>query len=315
MKLAMSLGHGLAPSLAVEASLKFEKHGFDFIWVSESVGYDALPILGAIATRTKNIGFGTGVVNVYSRTATQLAMAAATLEQMSPGRLTLGIGASSKGVVSSWHGLEFAHQLQRVEEYIGILKAKLRNDRAKLPEPFDSVRRDIPIVVAGVLDRMVSLSLRKADGVLFFMRRMRDVRKMCASLSSKNFQVSANVVTCVSADAASAEKRARKTVAYYLTYGDSYRRLVQLQDQHEESRKAYARIRSEWRRGRTDEAARLVPLDLLQEVSIYGTPPDCRRSIEEYARIPGLHMLGLQFNPGDHDLDDSIRLFSSLPNS
>jgi 5,10-methylenetetrahydromethanopterin reductase len=314
MKLAVSLGHGLAPFEAVEATRKFEKHGFDFVWVSESVGYDALPILGAIATRTKKIGFGTGVVNVYSRTATQLAMAAATLEQMSPGRLALGVGASSRGVVSDWHGLEYTRQLQRVEEYVDTLKTRLRKERTRLPEPFASVRRDIPIVVAGVLDRMVSLSQQRADGVLFFMRRIQDVRKMCGSLSSKTFQVYANVVTCVSRDAAAAETRARKTVAYYLTYGDSYRRLIQLQDVDEESREAYSLIRSEWREGRTDEAARLVPQTLLQEVAIYGTPYECRRTIEEYSRVHGLHMLGLQFNSGDRDLAGSIELFSSLPN-
>lgn len=313
MKLAMSLGHGLTPTQAVEASHRFEDYGYDFVWISESVGYDCFPILGAIASKTDEIGLGTGVVNVYSRTAQQVAMAAATLEQMSPGRFTLGIGASSTGVVTGWHELEFSNQLQRVDDYIRILKSKLRKDRSRLPEPFVSVRRDIPIVVAGVLDRMVSLAKEKADGVLFFMRRMQDVQRMCRSLSSEAFEVSANVVTCVSKDAAAAERRARKTVAYYLTYGDSYRRLVQLQDSDGETRRAVSSVRDEWRKGKTDEAARLVPTSLLHEVAIYGTPSDCRRSIEDYRKIRGLHTLGLQFNPGERDFADSIRLYSSFP--
>lgn len=313
MRLAVSFGHGLAPSEVIQASRRLERFGYDFVWVSESVGFDSLPILGAIAAHTRQIGFGTGVVNVYSRTPTQLAMAAATLEEISAGRFILGIGAGSAGVVSAWHGLDFSDQVQRVEDCIDLLTAKLRKEREKLPEPFSSVHRDIPIVLAGVLDRMVSLAQRKADGVLFFMRRYQDVSSRSRTLASDSFRVYANVITCVSGDREAAERRARKTVAYYLTYGDSYSRLVQLQAPGAKGGDAVVVVANHWRRGRTEEAANQVPEDLLRQLAIYGTPSDCRRTLEEYARIRGLSMLGLQFNAGERSLAESIRLYSSFP--
>ncbi len=309
------MGHGLTPSEVVEIAGRVERSGYDFVWVSESTGFDSLPILGAIATQTKKIGLGTGVVNVYSRSATQLAMAAATIEELSPGRFILGIGASSKGVVADWHRLDFRGQLVRVEAYVDALAAKLKKERARLPVPFSSVRRDIPLFLAGVGDQMVSLAKRKADGVLFFMRPLPEVSTKSRELSSDSFRVCANVVACVSSDRRAAEARARKTVAFYLTYGDSYRRLIQLRDHSGVVSEAIATVRNDWLKGRKEDAARKVPEELLRDVAIYGRPSDCRRGVEEYSQVKGLHMLGLQFNPGERSLAESMKLFSSLPDN
>ena len=313
MKLAVSLGHGLTPSEVVGAARKFEHFGFDFVWVSESVGFDSIPILGAIGTQTGRIGFGTGVVNVYSRSAVQLAMAAATIEVLSPGRFILGIGASSADVVQRWHGLDFSGQLKRVGEYADVLNLKLKKGREDLPAPFPSVRNDIPVYIAGVGDRMVRLAKQKADGVLFFMRPLSSVDAQCQQLASSTFKVCANVVTCISRDAKAAEARARKTVAFYLTYGGSYRRLVDELDSSGEVREATASVKNHWLKGRREEAARQVPEGLLSEVAIHGTPSHCGRAIEAYSRVRGLEMLGLQFNAGERGLPESLDLFSSLP--
>lgn len=313
MKLAISLGHGLSPSEAVAAAGKLERFGFDFAWVSESVGFDSLPILGAMAGQTRKIGLGTGVANVYSRSATQLAMAAATVQELSNGRFVLGIGASSLDVVEKWHGLDFGGQLDRVREYLDALRPRLKARRGALPAPFSSVKDSVPIFMAGVGDRMVELARRKADGVLFFLRPLSDLRARCRVLSSGSFLVCANVVTCVSDDTESAEARARKTIAFYLTYGDSYRKLVDRLAPSEKARAAVAAARRLWLRGRVEDAAKRVPGELLEELAIYGTPSECRREIEEYAGVEGLHMLGLQFNPPSRGISSSIALYASLP--
>ncbi len=312
MKVAVSLGHGLAPSEVVAASRKLERFGCDFVWVSESVGFDSLSILGAIAAQTKEIGLGTGVVNVYSRSATQLAMAAATLDELSSGRFALGIGASSVEVVQRWHGSEFKGQLRRMSDYADSLKAKLRQGNPDLPIPFSSILHDIPVFFAGVGDQMLHLAKRKADGVLFFMRPLPDVRARCRELASPSFRVRANVVTCVSAVREAAEARARKTVAFYICHGGAYGRLVARLARPGAERDAITAVRDAWSKGRREEAARRVPRDILSQVAIFGTPADCRRTMEEYSDIPGLDMLGLQFNAGEESFEESLNLYSTL---
>ncbi len=313
MKLAVSLGHGLSPSESVAAALKMEKFGFDFVWFSESVGFDALPILGAVATRTEKVGLGSGIANVYSRSATQLAMAAATLQGLSKGRFTLGVGTSSEDVVGRWHGMKFARQLERMEEYVDSLRPRLRSSGGALPVPFSSVKESIPLFLAAVGTRMLDLARRKADGVIFFLRPLSDVRAKCSEVSSSTFSVCANVVTCVSEERATAEARARKTVAHYLTYGDSYRRLVEGLAPSPRAREAIPGVRHLWLKGLREEAARKVPAEVLGELAIFGTPSDCRRGIEEYAQVRGLSMLGLQFNRGSDEFSSSIDLYQSLP--
>ena len=313
MKLAVSLGHGLTPSESVDAAVKLERFGYDFLWVSESVGFDSLPVLGAAANRTSKIGLGTGVVNVYSRSATQIAMAAATIDALSHGRFILGIGASSAGVVEGWHGLNFKGQLNRVAEYTDELRSKLRR-RSGLPLPFSHLRNNVPVFVAGVGDRMVALAKRRADGVLFFMRPFSDVEVQCRRLASRSFRMCANVVSCVSDNQSAAEMRARRTVAFYLTYGEAYRRLVVRLSPHGVG-EVISAVRSDWLKGRSESASKRIPDALLDELAIYGTPSDCRKRIEEYSRIKGLHMLGLHFNPVGRSISESIAMLASLPES
>jgi 5,10-methylenetetrahydromethanopterin reductase len=305
----------MKPTEILEASKIFEQSGFRFIWVSESVGVDAFSVLGSIATETKQIRLGTGVVNVYSRSPAQVAMAAATINELSFGRFTLGIGAGSKGVVSNWHGLNFENQLQRVETYIQKLKSMLeKNELQTVLQQSSRVQGSkVPIIVAAVREKMILLAREKADGILFFMRPLPNLKRDAERLAPGSFRVCANVVTCVSRKREVAERRARRTVAFYITYGDSYRKFLQTQQESPQTKQLVTKIRELWLQGKKDDASRFVPQDLLDQVSIYGTPEECRRAIErEYTKIKGLSMLGFQFNPCEPNLKDSINLLTSL---
>ena len=159
---------------------------------------------------------------------------------------------------------------------------------------------------------MLKLAKQKADGILFFMRPFHDVKARCRQLPSASFRVCANVVTCVSADREAAETRVRKTVAFYISNGRAYSRLIERLALQEENQDAIAAVRHDWLKGRREDAARRVPRELLGEVAIFGTPTDCRRAIERYSRVAGLHMLGLQFNAGESNIGESLNLYSTL---
>ncbi len=311
MKLGISFGHGIEPIGIVAASAIVEKSGYDYLWVSESTGFDALSVLGAVAVKTGKIKIGSGIVNVYSRSAVQLAMAAATLDELSNGRFTLGIGASSKGVVSNWHGVPFGDQLEKVSESIRILRQKLSAQKEGSPNdsPPGSSKKKIPILLAAVGERMTRLAMSEADGVLFFMRPHSVIKEQVPALASVGKKICVSVVSCASSDPRVAESKVRRTVAFYLTFGDSYRRFIESHD----SRPELDLVRREWLKGKRDEAGSLIPIDLLRDVAIFGTPQECARVIEdEYRPINGLSVLALQFNPGERSEEASLSAFSRI---
>lgn len=311
MKLAISFGHGLSPSAMIQGSIRFEEFNFDFVWVSESTEVDALSVLGSIATSTSTIGIGSGIVNVYSRTPAQLAMSAATIDELSNGRFALGLGASSKNVVLNWHGLQFSRQIERVRKTVLEIKDKLSRNIVPYSDPEPRKIRKIPIVLACVQDRMTSLSKEVADGALFFMRPLTNLRKVAPVLSSDSFNIFATSISCVSSDVDVAEKRVRKAIAFYLTYGESYRKLIV--NEIPSIKERVESVRNCWLKGRTEDSVNLVPKELLDEVAIYGTAEEVRRRIEtDYACISGLYMLGLRFDPGEKTLADSFDQFSRI---
>ncbi|MGI0081183.1 MAG: LLM class flavin-dependent oxidoreductase [Nitrososphaerales archaeon] len=304
MKIGVSFGHGLAPSEVLAGAKVAEESGFASVWVSESTGFDSLSILGAIASQTRKMELGSGIVNIYSRSATQLAMASASIDELSRGRFTLGVGASSESVISEWHRLEYAAQLSRMKDAVQEIKEKLRGPRGSSlhfrNETF------VPIVIAAVHNKMVLLAKEIADGVLFFLRPLSRLREDTRSIAKENFSVHASVVCCVSSDTRIAEERVRRTVAFYLAHGEHYRRFIQAHTSLLEG--TSSTIRDLWLKGKREEAARLVPREILDEVAIFGTPSECNRKIEQdYYTIDSLSTLALQFNPGENSTLESFK--------
>jgi Luciferase-like monooxygenase len=105
-------------AIAVEA----DRLGFGYFWVPEAWGLEAFSIIGHLISLTKNIRFGSGVLNVYSRSPALIAMGYATLDQMSPGRFVLGLGSSGKGLIENWHSTRFEKPIRRTREYVESIR-------------------------------------------------------------------------------------------------------------------------------------------------------------------------------------------------
>ncbi len=170
---------------AAEQVVELEKAGGDIALVAEAYSYDAISQLGYLAAKTDRIELGTGVVPIYVRTPTLLAMTAAGLDYVSDGRFRLGIGTSGPQVIEGFHGVPFDAPLGRTREVVDICRQVWRRDRVQhagkhyqIPLPADRgtglgkplrlinhpVRERIPITIAALGPQNVELTAEIAEG-------------------------------------------------------------------------------------------------------------------------------------------------------
>lgn len=106
-----------------------ERVGFEYLWLTEAWGLEALSSAGYLLGLTSKIKVGVGVLNVFSRSAALIGMACATLDQIAPDRFVLGLGSSARAIVEGWHGVPYARPVQRTKEYVEIVKRVARGDQ------------------------------------------------------------------------------------------------------------------------------------------------------------------------------------------
>jgi F420-dependent oxidoreductase-like protein len=170
---------------AVEDVVELEKVGVDIALVAEAYSFDAVSQLGYLAAKTSRIELGSGVVPIYVRTPTLLAMTAAGLDYVSDGRFRLGIGTSGPQVMEGFHGVPFDAPLGRTREVVEICRQVWRRERVQfdgkhyqIPLPADRgsglgkplhlinhpVRDRIPITIAALGPKNVELTAEIAEG-------------------------------------------------------------------------------------------------------------------------------------------------------
>src|ERR1044072_1025196 len=109
-----------------------EDVGLDSVWVSETWGSDATVLATWIAAHTSRIAIGTGILQMPARTPAPTAMAAATIDHLSAGRLRLGLGASGPRVAEGWHGVPYGSPLDRTRESVALVRAALGREALHL---------------------------------------------------------------------------------------------------------------------------------------------------------------------------------------
>ena len=105
MKLSMMINYSGDFHAGVRRVADLEAAGLDVVWVPEAYSFDAISQIGYLAAKTERVEIGTGIVNVYSRTATCIAQTAAGCDYVSGGRFILGLGASGPQVIEGFHGV------------------------------------------------------------------------------------------------------------------------------------------------------------------------------------------------------------------
>src|SRR6478609_425073 len=138
MKLGVHLGYwglGLTRDDQLEIVQEAERLGYDSVWTAEAYGSDAATILGWIAGQTTTIKIGSAIFQMPARSAAMTAMTAATIDQLSDGRMILGLGSSGPQVSEGWHGVRFARQLDRTRDYVAAVRMALSRERLEFHGP------------------------------------------------------------------------------------------------------------------------------------------------------------------------------------
>lgn len=162
-------------ALYLKAARLADDLGYDSFWVPEGWGYEVFSLLSEMAGQTKRIKLGTGIINAFSRTPGLIAMTAATVDEISEGRLILGIGTSAPRVIEGFHGRPYAKPLTQVRDVIKVVRTLLRGGKlheagAELDSyrPFALAmtpkRREIPIYVAALKQKAIESIGELADG-------------------------------------------------------------------------------------------------------------------------------------------------------
>src|SRR3984957_6943930 len=122
-------GLGMGPQDQLRVVQEAERLGYDSVWAAEAYGSDAATVLAWLAAGTDTIKLGSGIFQMPARSAAMTAMTAATIDELSGGRMLLGIGSSGPQVAEGWHGQRFAKQLQRTREYVAVVRKALARER------------------------------------------------------------------------------------------------------------------------------------------------------------------------------------------
>ena len=298
----------------VDLAILGEERGYERAWLPETWGRDVVTVLTRIATETDEIGIGPSIANVYSRSPALLGQTAATLQEVSDGRLRLGIGPSGPAVIEGWHGVDFDRPLRRTREYIDVIRAVTDGETlyydgdiftlAGFRLRCDPPETPIPIDAAGMGPKSVELAGRFADGwhaTVFTPEGMRDRiedLERGIELGDRDpgeVRTTLSLTACALEDGDRARDLARNHLAFYVgAMGTYYRKSLARQGYEDEANE----IAAAWSSGDHDRAQELIPDELLDDLGAAGTPDRARAELEKFEDIDGLDSIAIGFPRG-----------------
>jgi probable F420-dependent oxidoreductase len=288
-------------ALADHAELVRALPGFGYtdVWSSEVAGADAFTPLALAATWEPALRLGTAIVPVFTRGPALIAMCAATLAGLAPGRFVLGLGASSPAIVQDWNGLAFDEPVRRTRDVLRFVRAALAGERVDGRFDTFEVKRfklenapakPPPVLLAALRPQMLRLAGREADGAILNWLAASDVERCVDAIGNPDADVVARVFVCPTDDAEFARNVGRWLIASYLTV-PAYAAFHQWLGRGETLRE----MNEKWAAGDRAGAAAAVPDDVIDALVLHGTPESCRAQVRAYAdagvRTPVLAVL------------------------
>jgi F420-dependent oxidoreductase-like protein len=315
MRLGLHVGYwglGLTSEQQLTLVREAESLGFDSVWAAEAYGSDTATVLAWLASQTEKIRIGSAIFQIPGRSPAMTAMTAATLDNLSDGRMILGIGTSGPQVAEGWHGQRFAKPLERTREYVAILRKALARARVEfegnqytLPLPDGAgkalklmiapVQERIPIYIAAIGPKNTQLTGEIADGwipTFFSPEHVGEMRKLLDEGAARagngkqiddSFDIAPTVNLCVDDDVEKARDAMRPVLALYVggmgsrkqNFYNALMRRYGYEDAAEEVQNLYLD-------GKKDEAAAALPGELIDKVSLCGPKDRIKERLELY---------------------------------
>ena len=305
-----------------------ERLGFDSVWAAEAYGSDAATVLAWLAAGTSTIRLGSAIFQMPGRSPAMTAMTAATIDELSGGRMILGIGSSGPQVAEGWHGQRFGKQLQRTREYVEVVRMALSRERVEyhgetieLPLPdgpgkalkltIAPKQERIPIYLAAIGPKNTALAGEIADGwipTFFSPEHVAELRALLSEGAARSgrslegFDMAPTVNAHISDDREHARNLMRPMLALYIGGMGSrkqnfYNNLVQRYGFEDAAKE----IQDLYLDGKATAAAEAIPDELIDMVSLCGPRDVVRDRLAAFrdAGVGTLMVTPMAFKPDE----------------
>ncbi len=333
LKIGLQLGYwGAGPNpKMVEMAQEAEKLGYDAVFTAEAWGSDVFTPLAWIGAHTERIRLGTGIAQLSARAPTATAMAAMTLDHLSGGRVILGLGVSGPQVVEGWYGRPFGKPLARTREYVNIIRQVLAhqepvsNDGEHYPLPYTGegawglgkplksivhpLRDDLPIFLGAEGPKNVTMTAEIADGwlPLYYSPYRQEVYADQLKGAKPGFEIMQGIPVIINDDIEEALIPIKRSLALYIggmgaKDRNFHNELVKRMGFEQEAET----IQDLFLNGKKDEAAKAVPTQLADEISLVGSVDRIKDRLNAWRETPVTSLLvGTQSK-------DELRSFAEL---
>jgi F420-dependent oxidoreductase-like protein len=344
VKLSMTLNYAGGYAQSADQASALEKVGLDVVWVAEAYSYDAPSFMGYLAAKTERLEIGSAILPIYSRTPTLIAMTAAGIDALSGGRCILGLGASGPQVIEGFHGVPYDRPLTRTREIIDVCRqvwareAPLVHDGAAyhipLPEGQGTglgkalkiinhpVRPRIPIWVAALGEKNVAMTAEVADGwlpIFFVPDKVKEVfgPSLEAGAARRDpsldrLQIAAGGLLAIGeeSEVAAIRELGRPMAALYIggmgAKGRNFYNALACRYGYE---KEAAEIQDLYLSGKKQEAAALVPAELLEATSLCGPEGYIKERVAGLAEAGVTHLNVTPVGPDPVAMIEKLRSF------
>lgn len=259
--------------------------GYTDAWSAELNGVDAFTPLALAAQWTDQLRLGTAIASIYTRGPALLAMTAATMADLAPGRFVMGIGTSTAVVVRQWNDIPFEAPYQRSRDMLRFLRAALTGERVS--ENYgsfavDGFRLDRPpavapeLALAALRPQMLRLAAAEAGAAITNWLSPADVPQIRAA-TGPDCELIARVFVCPTADVEAARAIGRRVLTAYLTV-PAYAAFHDWLGRGELLRP----MQDAWAAGNRKGAGPAIPDEVVDDLVIHGELAACRERVEQY---------------------------------
>ncbi len=291
-----------------------DRLGYGYFWVPEAWGLEAFSASSHVLNVTNRIRVGPGVVNVFSRSASLIGMSCATVDQISPGRFILGLGASGKGLVEDWHGVKFEKPLARIRDYVAIIRKvacgetvdysgeTVKLSRFRLFTKAISSANRLEIYIGSLGEKSLSLAGEIADGAILTLypkSKLRHAVDLAAGWPHTGKKIFAFYPLRVSASNSEKERNEKELAMYISFYVSSMGKYYAQNLSRFGYSKEVEEIKNAHSQGNREKSAEAVSEQMLEDLCYLGSPTEIISEIESLPeRVVPVFALNVSTNEG-----------------